>query len=225
MVDFTASQNVDQYIANSEEVQRRILKFYRKDAVVIYPPVNNVASSMNYVVSKKNDTKYKLHTTDYFLAGGRLARPKHIDLIIKTANEMGIPLKVFGKAFAGYEEELRSLARGTIEFVGEVSDEEKIELMTNAKAYIMAAEDEDFGILPVEAMAAGCPVIAYKSGGVRETVIDGKTGIFFDELTVESLREVLKQFEKTKISSDACRKRAEEFSKERFMQNIKKILQ
>ena len=115
-----------------------------------------------------------------------------------------------------------------IEFIGEVTDEEKLELMRNAKAYIFAAEDEDFGITPVEAMSVGTPVIAYKSGGVVESVINGKTGIFFDQLTVESLKEAIKQFNCVKrdnaINPNDCIKQAERFSKERFKEEIKKFV-
>ncbi|MGH7245582.1 MAG: glycosyltransferase [Candidatus Levyibacteriota bacterium] len=212
MVDFISSQQVDLFIANSQNVQKRIEKFYRKDAVVVYPPV-----AVPFV-----DTTGK---RTYFLAGGRLARPKHIDLIIHACNKLQIPLKIFGKGFAGYGEELRSIAGKTVEFVGEVSDEEKIRLMAGAKAFIFAGVDEDFGIVPVEAMGVGTPVIAYKSGGVLETVIDGKTGVFFDELTVESLVAAIKKVEKTKISSETCKRQAEKFSKEKFFRAMSKVIQ
>ena len=149
---------------------------------------------------------------------------------------------MFGRGFAGYEQEIKNqiskvsakggsasggkniTQKSEIEYLGEITDEEKMELMQNAKAYIMSAEDEDFGILPVEAMAAGIPVIAYRSGGVKETVIDGKTGLFFNELTVESLSKAIKRFNDLNHQSmkTACQKRAEEFSKEKFMEKIKK---
>lgn len=112
-----------------------------------------------------------------------------------------------------------------IEFLGEVSDEEKAELMAGAKAFIFASEDEDFGIIPVEAMAQGTPVIAYRSGGVKETVVDGKTGIFFDELSVESLKKAIKQFNNVTISSKECQKQARKFSKERFQREIKQFIE
>ncbi len=216
LVDFQSNQGVDYFIANSEEVRGRIKKFYRKEATVIYPPVE--------LFNDKQSTSKK---KEYYLAGSRLARPKHVDLIVKLAKKYKLPLKVFGNAFAGYGEELKALAENSnnIEFLGEVTDSEKYELMRNAKAYINASEDEDFGITPVEAMGQGTPVIAYRSGGVKETVIDGKTGIFFDELTVESLKTALEKFEKTKISSEECIKRAEKFSKERFTKEIKTFVE
>lgn len=210
-VDKKSSKNVDQYIANSEEVKSRIKKFYNKDAIVVYPPVAVVGKA-----AKKEN---------YFVAGGRLARPKHFELIIQAANELRLPLKIFGKGFAGYGEDLKQLAGSTIEFVGEVSDEQKLDLMSHAKAFFMASEDEDFGIVPVEAMGVGTPVIAYKSGGLKETVIDGKTGVFFGELSVESIVGAIKKFDTIKISSADCIKRAEQFEKKHFEKKVKDILQ
>lgn len=224
IVDFNASKNVDYFIANSEEVKRRIEKFYRKEAEVMYPPIS--------INSKSETRNTKLQSSgNYFVAGGRLARPKHIDLIIKACREAGVPLKVFGKAFAGYGEELAALAKSqgprtksNIELLGEVSDEEKWELLRGAKAYLFASKDEDFGILPVEAMATGTPVIAYRSGGVQETVVDGQTGIFFDELTVESLKDAVKRFEAMGFDAKRIKKRAEQFSEESFQKNIQELV-
>jgi glycosyltransferase involved in cell wall biosynthesis len=213
MTDFNASKNVDYYIANSQEVAGRIKKFYRRDATVIYPPVD------------LPHTRYPIPDTPYFLTGGRLARAKHVDIIVKACSDLGLPLKVFGKGFAGYGEELRAMAGPTVEFVGEVDDEEKYRLMSGAKAFLFTSEDEDFGIVPVESMACGTPVIAYKSGGVKETVVDGKTGVFFEELSVVSLVKAIKQFENAKLKSEDCRKQAEKFSKERFQKEIKEFVQ
>jgi glycosyltransferase involved in cell wall biosynthesis len=240
MMDFNSAQNVDFFIANSKETAGRIEKFYRKDATVVYPPVD-LPSSQELVVSsldeKEKRPNYQLPSTNYYLAGGRLARAKRIDLAVKACAELGLPLKVFGKAFAGYGEELRNIAnttnptnntnakKGTVEFVGEVTDQEKWELMANAKAFIFPAEFEDFGIVPVEAMAAGTPVITLRSGGVQETVVDGKTGVFFDESTVESLKQAVKKFEKMKFNLKTIRKQAEKFSKERFVKEIKSLIE
>jgi glycosyltransferase involved in cell wall biosynthesis len=240
MVDFEVSKNVDYYIANSEEVAGRILKFYRRGATVIYPPVELNRSNKDQR-SKIKDQKQK--EEEYYLAGGRLARAKHTDIIIQACEELGVALKVFGRGFAGYEEKIKdpTFAKGygeakqnsKVEFLGEVSDEEKFELMRNATAFIFAGEDEDFGIVPVEAMGSGTPVIAYKSGGVKETVVEGNpsagsgqgTGVFFDELSRESLIGAIRKFEKTKILPDDCRKQAEKFGKERFIKEIKKFVE
>ncbi len=226
MVDFKASQNVDQYIANSEEVAQRIKKFYRRDAVVVYPPVVIAPSDQKRATSrekKQRDTN-GLHANQYYLAGGRLARPKHFDLIIQAANELKIPLKIFGKGFAGYGDELQAMAGSTVEFVGEVSDAEKVALMKDAKAFFFAGEDEDFGIVPVEAMGVGTPVIAYRSGGVKETVLEDKTGVFFDELTVASVIRAIKKFKTMNIKSQDCIKQAEKFNRKHFEEKIQAIL-
>lgn len=212
MTDFEASKNVDQFIANSEEVKRRIEKFYRRDAEVVYPPV----ALPNVVRGKKEG---------FYVSGGRLARAKGMDVIVKAFNKNGKSLKIFGKGFAGFEEELKQMAKKNIEFVGEVSDEEKFELMNKAKAFLFASYDEDFGITPVEAMGVGTPVVAFRSGGVRETVDEGKTGLFYDENTPESLNEVLQKFEKTKFKEDDCIIQAEKFSEKEFDKKIKKIVE
>lgn len=214
IADYYASKNVDFYIANSEEVAGRIKKFYRRESTVIYPPVE-----IENFKNKKSTKPQNLSPKTYYLTGGRLARAKHTDLIVRACREQNLPLKIFGRGFAGYEEELESRIKKQelrTEFLGEVTDEEKYELMQNAKAFIFAGEDEDFGIVPVEAMSTGLPVIAYKSGGVKETIIEGKTGIFFEELTVDSLKKAIQKFEKMKIDQEDCRKQAERFSKQRF---------
>jgi glycosyltransferase involved in cell wall biosynthesis len=217
MVDFKAAQNVDYFIANSEEIASRINKFYRRDATVINPPV---------VISAQFETHDSRTPQDTFLlAGGRLARPKNIDLIVKVCSAEKIPLVVFGKDFADYGDELRKMAGKSVTFVGEVSDEEKLDLMRRAKAYVFASIDEDFGITPVEAMRVGTPVITYRSGGVKETVIEGTTGVFFDSLTEDSLLSAIKKFEKKKFNRDEITKYAKKFSKDRFIKEIKDFVE
>ncbi len=223
MVDFKASENVDHFIANSEEIRSRIKKFYRRDAVVINPPVD-IPSTPEVKAAPTSGVRDK----EYYLAGGRLARAKGIDIIVEAFLQNGKPLKIFGRGFAGFEKELGSKIqdrKSRIEFVGEVTDVERQELMANAKAYIFASFDEDFGITPVEAMAVGTPVIAYRSGGVQETVAEGKTGIFFDQNTPERINEAIEKFESAKISSKECRKQAEKFSKEKFNKKIKQLIE
>lgn len=215
MVDFKSSENVDQFIANSQEVKGRIEKFYRRDAVVIYPPVEIRSSKTN---SPKQEAK------SYFLTGGRLARAKGIDVIVKAFNKNGLPLKIFGKGFAGFEEELRGIAKANIEFVGEVTDEQKFELMANAKAFIFASYDEDFGITPVESMGVGTPVIAYKSGGVKETVVEGISGLFYEKNTPESLNSAIKRFEGMKFETAKVKETASKFSTKEFDRKIKELI-
>jgi glycosyltransferase involved in cell wall biosynthesis len=214
IVDFNSSQNVDYFIANSKNIAARIKKFYRKESTVIYPPVELNPRSENQNPKRKNNKSY-------FLAGGRLARPKHIDLIVETFKKLNQPLKIFGRGFAGAEDQLLEKKGKNIDFVGEVSDKEKLDLMRNAKAFVIAAEDEDFGITPVEAQSVGTPVIAYRSGGVLESVSEGKTGLFFDNLSIESLSDEVKKFDKIKFNREEIINHSQKFSKERFKKEIK----
>ncbi len=219
--DFETSQRPDLLIANSQNVQDRIKKFYRReDSVVIYPPVN---------LDEFKNTKKS--TGGYFLSLNRLVRGKGTETIVKACSDLNLHLKV---ASSGPElKNLKRLAGKTVEFLGEVSDQERVKLLLEAKALIVASEDEDFGITAVESMAAGTPVVAIKTGGYLETVIEGKTGLFFkpsgskqdpnrfiDEETVENLKEALKNFDPTKFKEEDLKKQAEKFSLERFKKEI-----
>ncbi len=213
--DYKSAQNVDFFIANSEEVKKRIEKFYRKDAVVIYPPV------------EAKIPKVKVKKGNYYIGGGRIARAKHTDLIIDTFIKNGLRLMLFGKGFAGFEEEIKEKigSKKNIEFLGEITDDRKNVMMAGAKAFVFASADEDFGITPVEAMMVGTPVIAHRSGGPKETVIEGKTGLFFDEFSVESLNSAIKKFEKTTFNADEIKDHAQKFGKERFEKEIKEFVE
>lgn len=208
--DFKTAQAVDYFVANSKETARRVEKFYRRESSVIYPPVE---------ISQANLGKQE----NYFLSVGRLVWSKQTDIIIKAANKLKVPLKIVGK---GPEEEyLRSIAGPKVEFLDAVSDTELFGLYAGAKATIFCALDEDFGIVPVESMARGTPVIALAQGGVLETVVDGKTGILFGEPTVESLVKAIKKFDKTYMTSMACLGQAEKFSKERFQKEFRAFVE
>jgi glycosyltransferase involved in cell wall biosynthesis len=143
---------------------------------------------------------------------------------VRTFIKLDLPLKVFGKGFAGYGGELMKIAGNNIEFLGEISDSEKFELMRNAKAYVFAAEDEDFGITPVEVMMVGTPVITYKSGGVLETVIENISGIFFDTLKIGSLSLAITKFGTIKFDKSVIIKHAEKFSGGHFDREIKEFI-
>lgn len=214
IVDFKSAQKVDYPIANSNNTASRIKKFYNKNAQVIYPPVD---------LPKTNFKSFK--KGNYFLAGGRLAKAKRVDLAILACNKLKLPLKIYGRDFSGYGQQLREIAGPTIEFLGEVTEAKKAQLYTNCSAYLFPAEEEDFGIAPVEAMAFGKPVIALKQGGVLETVIEGKTGEFFDQSTVESLVKVLKNFKASKYKPENCYSQAEKFSKKHFKKEIKSFVE
>ena len=203
MSDFRYSQNVDQYIANSYTTAARIKKYYRRDSIIINPPVDipkkNISPFNQGEMSKRSETE------GFFLAGGRLARAKRFDIAIQACNQLGLKLKIFGRDFSNTLEDLKKIsassakdfasAESNIEFIGEVTQQEKAQLYQNAKAFIFSADQEDFGIVPVESMAYGCPVIAYRSGGVTETVVDGKT-MSFDKLTPESCTKAIQNSKK-----------------------------
>lgn len=221
-VDYLTSKNVDYFIANSNEVKARIKKFYKRDAVVIYPPVDTKLGARIKASEKTN--------WSYYLCGGRLARAKGTDVIVRAFAKNGKRLKIFGKGFAGFDRELKGFATNNIEFLGEVGDAEKFKLMRGAKAFIFASYDEDFGITPVEAQSVGTPVIAYRSGGVIETVVDpsasmGKaTGIFFDENKAGALNQAIERFEKMQFDKSVIIKHASKFSKEKFDRQIEKFI-
>lgn len=211
--DFKRAQKVDYFIANSKEVAGRIAKFYKRDAKVIYPPVE-IKTSRN---SKKGN---------YFLAGGRLTAAKNFDLVIRAFNSLGKELLVYGDG--PQKDYLKSIAKKNVKFLGEVTDGEITNLYGGALAYIVAQKDEDFGITPVEAMATGTFVIAYKGGGYKESVVEGKTGVFFDKLTIESLVEAIKRSGDSNhqnITPENCIRQAKKFSKERFEKEIKEFIE
>ena len=243
--DFLAAQRVDYFIANSKETQRRIAKFYRRESEVIYPPVgmaevayenfcvpllardktlpvHNVSGAVSEANSK-NFVGSPPSTRAYFLCVSRLARAKNIHLAIEACNRLNLSLKIIGKGREKQElEALGSrLKARNIEFLGELSDEELSKIYAGAKALIFPAQDEEFGIVPLEAMAYGIPVIAFRSGGVKETIVEGKTGLFFDKLTVESLIKAIKQYNNITINPKDCFNQAEKFSKKRFEREIK----
>lgn len=223
MYDFDAAQRVDYFIANSQEVAGRIKKFYRRDATVIYPPVGLASSGHQLASSEKK--------RDYYFIVSRIVGAKGLDLAVEAATKLGMKLKIAGSAAGYYTEhkKLQKIARGKVEFLGQVSDEELVKLYSGAKAFLALAADEDFGITPVEAMSCGTPVIAYYGGGYKETVIDGKTGLFFHNLTVESLVAVIKKFETLRQAQgdkmrEECKKQADKFSKARFKKAIREFV-
>lgn len=214
LLDFKYSRNVDQYIANSREVSARIQKFYRRDSIVVNPPID----------LPKLDTK-KLIIKDYYLTGGRLASSKSFDLAILACLRLGRNLKVFGRDFAGNQEYLRTLALGhpNIQILGEITTSEKNLLLSQARAYLNPGKDEDFGMTIPEAMALGCPVVAHASGGPLETVTS-KTGLLFTDHTATGLSQAILDFEKLKISRSDCLAHAEKYSTQSFRVSLRKAV-
>jgi len=204
--DRLAAERVDCFIANSSYVAQRIKKYYRKEATIIHPPCDT------------DDLKPGSKQGDYFLAMSRLIPYKKIDLIVEAFNNLKLPLKVIGTG--PEEQKLKKLAKKNVELLGYVGGKKKLKLLQECQAFIFAAE-EDFGIVPVEAMACGKPVIAYGKGGVLDSVVEDETGIFFQEQTPQSLTDAILKFEPSKFDSTKIRKHAESFSKEEFKRKIK----
>lgn len=212
--DFQAASRVDYFIANSKNTMHRIQKFYRRDSTVIYPPID-----IHSHISEKKRT--------YYLAVSRIVGGKGLELAVQAAKKLKFPLKIVG-APAGYtteQQHLRASAGNTVEFLGHVTDSELTRLYGGARAFFALATDEDFGMTPVEAMAAGTPVIAFRGGGYTETVVEGKTGLFFDEPTADSLVRAIDTFEHSRFSSSACRAQALKFSKKRFEREIRVFIE
>ncbi|MFO7323053.1 MAG: glycosyltransferase [Chloroflexota bacterium] len=206
--DYAAAQRVHHFIAISTEIQARIKTFYNRDSVIIYPPVE----TGRFVPVAQDEVE------DYFLVLSRLIPYKRIDLAVQAATRLGLPLKVGGR---GRDmDRLRAMAGPTVEFLGYVPDEELPRLMARAKALIFPGL-EDFGIVPVQAQAAGRPVIAYGGGGALDTVIPGETGEHFNEMTVEALANVMATFDARAYNPDRIRQHALRFDVEVFNQSIK----
>lgn len=219
LYDFEVSQKVNYFLANSQETQRRIAKFYRRESTVIYPPVSMINEPVNLKIESPE-------RSEYYLSVGRLARAKHIDLAIKACLKLKKPLVIVGTGReVDYLKSLVPKNNQQIQFVGEVADQALPQLYKNAKALLFPAEDEEFGIVPVEAMAYGVPVVAYASGGPLETILDGKTGTFFEKLTPDSLARAMTKLSRLKINPADCRKQAAKFSKERFQKEVRQFVE
>lgn len=219
--DFNTAQKPDEILVISEEVKRRVKKFYRRDCTVIYPPV--VVSSRPRLAEPQGEA-LKRGQKGYFLIVSRLAAYKGIDVAIKVCNELKLPLKIVG---IGKEEtRLKWLSKVTldsrVEFLGFRSDEEIDELYGGACALIFPTPDEDFGIVPLEANAHGVPVIVHKSGGPLETLVEGKTAVYFENF--EELKRILAGFDENKFNPADGIQNAQRFSKEEFQKRLKQVV-
>lgn len=199
--DVASSNRVDYFIANSSFVKRRIEKYYRRDAKIIFPPV----SITRYSLCEKKE--------EYYFSASRLVPYKKIKMIVEAFIENGKPLIVAG---SGAElKEIKRIATNNITILGHISNGEMERLMKGAKAFVFAAY-EDFGIMPVEAMMCGTPVVAYGKGGITDTVIDGITGLLYDEQNIDSLNKSINKFETITFDHKAISEHASSFSVERF---------
>jgi len=226
---------VDYFIANSKNVAGRIEKFYRRDSVVIYPPVEveNIieatknlkkASGPNLRFGERQGSEKGLRPRgeDYFLIVSRLVGAKGLEEAAKLAKKLNFKLKIVGEThgFNDVKKELESLSGGNVELLGGVTDEELYELYGKARGFIALARDEDFGMSVVEAQAAGTPVIAFRGGGFKESIIEGETGIFIDDTEVETMKEAIKKLQRTKWDKTKLQANAKKFSKERFKKEM-----
>jgi len=208
--DEITADRVDHYVANSREVERRIRKYYRRNAAVIYPPVET--------------GRFRVTEQDggYLVIISRLHAYKRVDVAVEAAAQLGVPLKVVGSGRD--EKHLKSVAGPTVEFLGRLRDEEVVDCLQRCRALVFTGM-EDFGIVPVEAMACGKPVIAYGRGGALDTVIDGVTGILFDEQTPDSLAEAIRLFRPDDFDPYAIRKHAERFDVSVFRSRMGEFIQ
>jgi glycosyltransferase involved in cell wall biosynthesis len=208
--DIVASKRADKMIGISTEVQKRIKKYYRRESQLIFPPVD-IANLGQKRSVKKN----------YYLLVSRLVKYKKIDLAILAFNRLNKKLIVVG---TGRDEmRLKRIASKNILFLSKVTDRELAKLYAEARALIFPQE-EDFGLVAVEAMASGTPVIAYRKGGALDTVTEGMTGVFFNKQTVESLVNTVKSFDATQFNQKILKKSAQKFSKQRFLTQFATML-
>jgi glycosyltransferase involved in cell wall biosynthesis len=209
--DLAASARPHHYLANSRAVQERIRRFYRRDSTLLHPPVE---------VDRMLATPRAAQ--DYYLCLGRLVPYKRADLAVAACSRLGRRLKVVGEGRAGMT--LRDRAGPTIEFLGRVSDDCLPLLFAGARALLFPGE-EDFGIVPVEAQAAGVPVIALGRGGARDSVVDGRTGVLFGQQTAEALAEAILRFERSRFDEAAVRENAKQFGPQHFLRGLASFLQ
>lgn len=228
VVDYYNAQRPDVMVGISDEVCARIKKHYGRDSLKVYPPVEV------FSVSTSTNTN---NSDPYFLVVSRLVPYKRIDIVVEVFNLLGWPIKIVG---TGSEYKLlKQRAKSNIEFLGFCPDEQIVQLYENCVAVVFPSF-EDFGIVPVEAQAYGKPVIAFRGGGALETVIENKTGLFFDEQTVDSLFALFEKCSKdgensssmvnmvkylSRFSSDDCKRNAAKFSKKRFQDEIRRIVE
>ena len=210
--DLRSNQGVDHFVAISQHVRERILRHYKRDSEVIYPP----ADTVYYAPDGKTAEE------DAYLVVSALVPYKKIDLAIRAFNRLGKTLVIIGDG--PDRKKLEKIAKKNIQFLGWQPDSVLRDHYRKSQALIFPGE-EDFGIVPVEAQACGCPVIAYGRGGALETVIENETGVFFQELKENSLVDAVRRFEKISFERENARRNAERFSKERFRMEIKSMIQ
>ena len=208
--DRLAADRVDDFIAISRTVQQRIAKYYRRESRIIYPPVDTA----RFAVEREPE--------DYFLVVSRLVPYKRIDLAVRAFNQLGLPLRIVGEGRD--RAALEAMAGPNVQFLGYLPDEAVREQMARCRAFIFPGE-EDFGIAPIEALAAGRPVIAYGAGGALDTIEEGVSGLFFREPTPEALAEAVRRLEGLRFDPAALRRQAQRFDVARFQRELSEVLE
>jgi glycosyltransferase involved in cell wall biosynthesis len=207
--DYRAAQRVDHFVAISREVQDRIRRHYGRDSVVIHPPVDTARFRPTPV------------RDDYYLIVSRLVPYRRIDLAVRAFNRLELPLLIAGDGRD--REALEEIAGPTVTFLDRVPDADLPELLARCRAYILPGV-EDFGIAPVQAQAAGRPVIAYGAGGALDTVVEGKTGTFFHDPTPGALIAAVRAFDPDRVDPRACVRNARRFEASVFRHNLMKFV-
>lgn len=211
--DYKAAQQVDVFIANSTEVQKRIKKYYNKPSTVIHPPVE---------VNRFEPDRTR---GNYYVALGRQVPYKRVDLAVAAATKLGKNLRVYGNG--SEHERLRSIAGPTVSFFtdrfGDASDKAVEDALNHAKGFIFPPE-EDFGIVPVQALAAGAPVVAYKKGGALD-IVDKESGVLFDSQTIDAVADAIIDLEKKTFLPGTLRRKAKRFDKSLFIHKMRNIVE
>ena len=211
--DYEAAQKIDIFIGISTEVQKRIKKYYNQTSTIIYPPVD---------VDRFEPARTR---GNYYVALGRQVPYKRIDLAVMAATKLDIPLRVYGNG--SQHQSLINMAGPSVKFFtdrfGDASDDIVTQALNSARGYIFPAE-EDFGIVQVEALAAGAPVIAYSKGGALDIVQDGESGILFDRQSVDAVVEAIKRAQKIEFLPGTLRRKAKRFDKSLFITKIRKMV-
>ncbi|HEX9373723.1 MAG TPA: glycosyltransferase [Roseiflexaceae bacterium] len=207
--DVATTPRVDCFVANSREVARRIARYYGRTSTVIPPPVD-LTPFRPWVPG------------NFYVAGGRLIPYKRLDLVVRAFTALGLPLKIFG---GGRDRErLQALAGPNVEFLGAISEDRRRELFASCRAFIFPGE-EDFGITPLEAMAAGRPVIAFAGGGALETMIEGVTGRFFHEQTAAAVAAAVAASRQDRYDPLIIRRHAEQFGRDVFLARMREVIE
>jgi len=212
--DLVASKRPDCYIAISREIKKRIKKYYNRDADVIYPCVDTT----KFYLPKVQGSRFKVQ--GYYLVVSRLEPYKRVDVIIEAFAKLGYNLKIVGNR--SDKKRLKQMAGKKIEFLGQnLTDDELLRYYQNCLALCFAGK-EDFGLVSLEAQSCGRPVIAFRGGGIKETIVEGKTGLLFEKQTAESLIKAIGKFEKMEFKAEDCRENAKRFGREKFIKRFKK---